>query len=744
MSEKTNYGTRSSTSAAIYHLNWLIPLAIAIAVGIAFYPGLDNTFVWDDEGAVVRNEHIHAITPSNLAWMFTTTYTGPYQPLSWLSLAIDCRVWGRNSPWGFHLTSLLLHVASAVVFYYVARRILAGVQAPPKASGSSHPREGGAPAQVTPALCWAAGTAAAFFALHPLRVESVSWVTERRDVLSGLFFLLTVLSYLRYVDAPRDGEGRITWYVAALVLYALGLGSKATGVMLPIVLIVMDVIPLRRLPTREDPWSVGAGRLLYEKVPFLLLALAVGIIAVVGQAQAGAMMDLGKHGVLSRIAVAVGGIGFYVSKTILPTGLCPLYELPTGLGQVVSRLFGSIVLAAAVTVALIVLRRGLPGTATAWLCYIILLLPTLGLVQVGTQMAADRYTYLPSLSLSLILGGAVLALWNRSAPQSREPIFRAPALIPIVATVVLAGLTYRQCSVWYNDVALWLWTARVHPRSAVAYFNLGNAWERIASLGTESERRKKAIMNYEFAVAYRPDFERAWQHLGNALLMQGRHDDAIHAYEQLLKINPNRPDILANESLALLGKGELETATERAKAAVAMDPNDAVAYNTLGMVLVQRGKAHLDEAIHAYYTAMAKAPTYAQPYENVAGLLLALGRYEKAVEVMRLALKNMPDHLELTNSLAFVLATCAQDKIRNGTEALELALRACQETKYQQAHLLDTLAAAYAETGDFERAVSFMQKAIDLTSAKDPDRAARFRERQNQYIAHQPLRRSSY
>jgi protein O-mannosyl-transferase len=234
--------------------------------------------------------------------MFTTTFTGPYQPLSWLSLAIDYHFWGTKTAWGFHLTNLLLHVASAVVFYFVARRILAIVRHIQQPLQKQEASDITAADLTGPAVCWAAAAAMVLFALHPLRVESVAWATERRDVLSGLFFLLTVWAYLRYVALRPGHEGRTIWYASALVLYTAGLLSKATGVTLPIVLAIMDVYPLKRLHIRRGQNSRrGVEPILIEKVPFLVLALVAGLIALSGQARAGAMMELYDHGLIDRL-----------------------------------------------------------------------------------------------------------------------------------------------------------------------------------------------------------------------------------------------------------------------------------------------------------------------------------------------------------------------------------------------------------------------------------------------------------
>ncbi len=723
-------------ASAADRLNWLLPLLIAIATVVAFCPALDNEYVWDDEAAIQRNEHIHSLGLSNLGWMFTTRYTGPYQPLSWLSLATDRAIWRGKMLWGMHLTSILLHAGAAVVFFYVARRLLAAAAAgAPCSDGKA--RSAVRTTLADPALCWAAAGAAVVFAVHPLRVESVAWLTERRDVLSGLFFMVTVLSYLRYAELRAGAQGRTGWYVAALVLYAMALLSKATTVTLPIVMVVLDLYPLRRLRAKSGAWRNRANEsVLAEKIPFLALALAIGLVALAGQAEAGAMMGLAKHGILARILVGVSGVGFYLSKTVLPIYLSPMYELPAGLAQVAGRVSLYIIVGVAVTTGVIWVRRRLPGLGVAWLAYVIMLLPMLGFIQVGVQMAADRYSYLPGLSLALLPGGVLLAWWRRLGTEDPHAVFRAPAVVVILLAGGLASLTWRQCGFWQNEIGLWTRAAELNMSSAVSHYNLGTAWERKAT------GRDQALAAYGFAVAARPDYVIAWQNLGNTLVTGGKHEEGLEAYQQVLKHEPRHADALANMGVALIGLQRFDEAVERVQQAIAIDKTHAAAHNTLGLALVSGGK--LEEGMEAYRKAMELDPTYVRAYENLLGILVAQRRFGEAVDVLRTALKHMPDHLELANTLAYILATCRSDDVRNGPEALELALRVCQRTKYQRAYMLDTLAAAHAEVGEFEKAMQAIQRAIDLISATDPKTAQVFRERRRQYQVGKALRRSSY
>jgi Flp pilus assembly protein TadD len=574
-------------------------------------------------------------------------------------------------------------------------------------------------------------------------VESVAWATERRDVLSGLFFLLTILSYLRYVALPEGAPGRKGWYVTTVVLYVCCLLSKATGVTLPLVLVVLDVYPLRCIQSKSGSWwNPTTERVLVEKIPFLMLAMAAGAIALAGQSQAGAMMGLAGHGVLARILVAIAGVGFYVYKTILPIGLSPMYELPSPLLLGWIELSVGTVLAVTLTAGALAVRRRLPGLTVAWLCYVVMLLPMLGFVQVGVQMAADRYSYLPGLSLALVIGGLVLGWWRRSQGDDPGAIFRAPVVVVVIAAALLAPLTWRQCTYWHNDITLWTRALEADRFPAVAAYNLGAAWDR------RLNERTRAIEAYRWAVKLRPDYLLAWQNLGNALLMDGKSEEAMRAYQEVLRRQPRRADLLANMSLAFLQLGRLDDAVQKARDAISIDPDYAVAHNNLGEALKQKEvlkpKRNFGEAMQAYRQAMEVDPTYSQAYENLFRLLVVQERFGEATDVLRLAVKHMPDHLKMANNLAFVLATCKTDEVRDGPEALRLALRVCKKTKYREAQYLDTLAAAYAENGDFAKAEQTIQRAVSLISVTDPRTAAIFGERRRQYQKRLPLRRGSY
>ncbi len=728
-----------STATFLY---WTIPAVLAVLTIVAFLPSLGNDFVWDDEGAIARNEHIGTLSPESLGWMFTTFYTGPYQPLSWLSLALDVRLWGRDSAFGFHLTSVVLHALSAVVFYFVAYKLLLLATGRPGSTSSA----GSEPERwvPSPALSWSAGAAAVVFALHPLRVESVAWATERRDVLSGLFFLLTVWSYVRFGVMDVGAIGRKAWYVVSVVFALMALLSKGTAVSLPVVLLVLDAYPLRRFQRRSGAWwNPVTERILAEKVPFFLLAFAAGILAILGQADAGAMMGLEEQDIASRMIVALSSFGFYVKGFVLPVGLSPLYEMPAGLLDIAVRLVEWILVGVGLTVLVLWKRQRYPGLLWAWVAYVVMLLPMSGLVQVGVHVAADRYSYLPSLSLSLVVAGGFLLWWRRGDDEAelREPIFKAPVVAVIALSMICMLLTWRQCSFWENDVRLWERAVAVDEGSGLAYYNLGDAWARSTLLDWQ-QRREQSLAAYREATRNRPDLVLAWQNLGNVLLAKGEAKQAIEVYDEGLSQSEGAGEIVANmqanKALAQLRLEDLDGAIESAKQALSTDSNHAPAYNVMGLAYQQKGE--VEPALEAFQKSLEVDVQHIHAYENIIRLLLMLQRWGEAVDMLRRARQALPEEHDVSNTLAWVLATCPRDEIRDGQSAVRIAKQLCAETGNENINYLATYAAALAETGDFEAAVRVLDRAVGLAELEDSKMAARLKGRRKTYETRQPTR----
>ena len=600
----------------------LASILIAVVTLAAFLPALQNQFVnWDDADNFLDNPHYRGLGWSQLLWMWTAFHMGHWIPLTWMTLGLDYVIWGMN-PFGYHLTSLVLHAANAIVFYFVALRIL-GLALP---DPSDRGRAG---------LALAAGFAALLFALHPLRVESVAWATERRDVLSGLFYLLTILVYLRACERGERGRG---WYWGAVGLFACALLSKSITVSLPVVLLILDVYPLRRLGGTIGWWSEPARRVYLEKIPFILLAGGASTIAFLALSR-DKMWGLDQLSVPGRLAISAHNLSFYLWKTVLPLNLSPLYELRAVNAWAPPFLLGYGVVLAVSALAL-ALRHRVWGLPAAWLAYVIILLPVLGIFQNGLQVAADRYTYLACLGWALLAAAGL-----HSASR------RLPFLSTGLALVLLAGLgslTFSQAQVWHDSEKLWSHAIAIDPRSPVAEYGRGSA---LAKQGKLAE----AIDHYQQALHLKPDYAEADTNWGNALAQQGKVAEAIEHYQTTLRLKPDHAAAHANMGVELARQGKLAEAIEHYQTALRLKPYYAEAHFNWGNALAQQGK--VAEAIEqALRLALRLKPDYAAAHGNMDAELAQQGKLAEAIEHYQTALRLKPDfadaHFNWGNALA--------------------------------------------------------------------------------------------
>src|SRR5438445_544005 len=526
-------------------VRWLAPLLVVLCTLAAFLPTLQNQFVnWDDDKNYLDNHHNRGLTWQQLSWMWTTFHMGHYIPLTWMTLGLDYLLWGMN-PLGYHLTSLLLHAANAVVFYVLARRIL--TLARPGLADCGH------------ALAASAGFAALVFAIHPLRVESVAWVTERRDVLSGLFYLSAILMYLRACERGARGRG---WYWAAVGLFAGALLSKSMVVNLPFVLLILDVYPLRRLGGFVGWWSEPARRIYIEKISFVLLAAAASAIAVMAQSSVHAAASLAQLSVPGRLAVAAYGLGFYPRKMVVPVNLSPLYELPRTVDPMAPPFILSYALVLAIMAIVLALRRRVPGLPAAWVAYVVVLLPVLGFFHRGRQIAADRYTYLAGLGGAILAGAGLLSCWR----TSRTSKTGTPTTLPIagVAMCVVVGLgvlTWNQVQLWHDSEELRAHVLGMDPQSSIAENNFGvvRAGER---------KLAEAIEHYRRALQIRPTYADVRYNLAVALAQQSKPAEAVEHYQRALQIRPEHAGAHYNLGIALAQQGKLAEAVDHYRQAL--------------------------------------------------------------------------------------------------------------------------------------------------------------------------------
>jgi Tfp pilus assembly protein PilF len=532
-------------------------LALAAVTLAVFAPALGNGWVdLDDDMNFLTNPHYRGLGPAQLRWMLTGVVLGHWTPVTWLTHGVDYVLWGLN-PAGYHLVNVLLHAANVALFYLLGRRLLAAALPD---------------AEATP-LRLGALAAALLFALHPLRAESVAWITERRDVLAGLFYMLTVLAWLR--AAATEGATRRRWYLGSLALFAGGLLSKSMLVSLPVALLVLDVYPLRRLDPRA--WrSPATHRLVLEKLPYLALSVAMVAITILTMHASIHVTPYDRYPPLARVAMAAYGLVFIPWKTLGPLDLRPMYELPMRVSLWEPPFLSAALVVVVVTVTLVALRRRWPAGLAVWLAYAVTLSPVSGVAHVGPQLVADRFSYLPSLAFCLLAGAAVVAAMRR--PRLRSAVVTVAA----VWIVWLGALTWWQVQLWRDTNTLFLYTLSLDPDCAWCHAQYGG------TLGNRGDIAG-AIPHLERAAALQPHRFRNQANAGLAFLRAGRPADALPYLQRAVALRGDNVDAVANLGLALVEVGRPADAVphlERARAAHpdAAGPRQALAraYQLLG------------------------------------------------------------------------------------------------------------------------------------------------------------------
>lgn len=671
----------------------LIPALVAVIAVVPFLPALSNELVnWDDFDTLIVNTRYQGLGWTQLGWMFTTFHLGHYQPLSWLTWSLDYLLWGTE-PFGFHLTNLLIHAANAALFYFLGRRLLES--AAPE-SKQEHPLR----------IAVAAAFAALVFAAHPLRVESVAWATERRDVLSAHFLLWTVICYCRAKTIEKTRRGERLWMIGSLAFYLLSLLSKATGITLPVLLCILDAYPLKRFWAASEKGSgLRAWKLLVEKIPFVIMAVTFGVLAILAQDYAGALSRLESYPLSHRTAQAFYGIVFYLWKTLWPTGLSPLYQLyskPT-LFDPLDRPFviaASLVLV--ITVALFIWRRHWPGALAAWACYILVLSPVLGLAQSGPQFVADRYSYLSCSSWALLAGAGLLHLFRvHSIASNRRGRWMFAAGCGGVIVLALGLLTWKQTRVWRTSETLWRHAIAINPESSRARFYLG-----IVLKG--NNRVPEAVEEYRRALQIDPDLTDVYHHLAQSLGALGELDQAIENLRRYIAKAP--PSTIAHIDLGIFlgrqGKSDEEMAEYRR--ALEIDPKSAEAHYGLGTASSARGE--LDKARGYFARAIELNPKKSEYYFSLGNLLVKLNLLDEATESFRQAVRVNPDFPLARNNLGRLLA--ARGDLTGAMEQFREALRV--DPAFAPAH--ESMAQLLAQLGRRAEAMEHYREAVRLMS----------------------------
>lgn len=665
----------------------------------AYWPVFDAGFVnYDDKDYVTENPQVLAgLTWTGLKWAFTTDLMGSWHPLTWLSHMADVQFFGAD-PAGHHGTSLFFHLLNVVLCFALFRALTGDF--------------------------WCSALAAALFALHPLRVESVAWVAERKDVLSAFFGLLSLLAYVRYArPSPGFAFLRSPAYWLTGVFLALGLMSKPMLVTWPVVMLLLDVWPLRRISPPSSIFHLPSSKQLWlEKLPFIALVAGAAFLTWHTQQRSEAVMSLQDLSGPARLANVLHSLFNYLAQFVWPMGLAMFYPLQ-------SWPVPTLVLAGLVVGGLSVLafrlRRSQPWLAFGWCWYLIVLFPVCGLTQAGLQAHADRYTYLPSLGWSLALVWP-LAAWLPCWLPSR-PAQIALVLVPLLFFGVR---THQQVRVWRDSETLFRHALAVTAENFMAHQGLG---EELVHAGKEAEAKEE----FTTALDLYARLPSARNNLAVICLHEGRFAEAVAGFQQVLAERPDFVLAYVNQALAYEGLNDFSAAIPAYEAYLARHPDDFDAQMGLIRCLDQTGQAT------AALSRLRELQSHYPADPRVAALLAvqyqAAGQFAAAVAAYDTALALSPQSPDLYNNLAWLLAACGDASVRNGPRAVQLAERACQLTQSQQPFLLGTLAAAYAEAGRFEDAVITAQKAIDLAKAAgQTELATRNAELLERYRSHKP------
>jgi tetratricopeptide (TPR) repeat protein len=663
----------------------ILGLLLALVTMLAFLPATRNGFVnYDDDLYVTQNPMVQrGLTWDGVKWAFAKINVSNWHPLTWLSHMADCELFRLNAG-GHHFDSVLIHAANAVLLFVLLRRLTDEI--------------------------WPSVFVAALFAWHPLHVESVAWVSERKDVLSTFFALLTMLAYARYVEESqgRSPNAKI-YFTWSLMAFALGLMAKPMLVTLPFVLLLLDFWPLRRIsnfkfqisnPEAATPpasvcnlqSSTFNFQLLLEKWPFFLLAAAACVITVIAQQDA-AMAPLQRVPLGLRLENIVTAYVGYLWKTIWPARLAVFYPLPKQVP------FLEVVLAAAVLAAISILvwaQRGRrPYLLVGWLWYLGTLVPVIGLVQVGDQAMADRYTYFPLIGIFL-----AATFFIKDFAEQRRVSPRSLAVLAGVVLVLCLLATEKQLGYWRDSETLFTRALAMTRDNALAHLNLGEAFQ-------EQNRQAEALAEYHEVLRLAPAREEAYNNIGRILSDQGRPAAALEYCQAALQLNPQSP----------------------------------AQHNSVGIILAELGRA--DEAVRHFDEALQLNPSYAPAYFQKGRLLLRQDRDFEAVKNLNEALQIDPDNFQFLIYAARVLAADENPQVRDGALALTYAARAAALAGAAQPVVLDTLAMALAEAGRFDEAAQAEQQAVELARAGGQNEdAATMRQRLELYQKHRPWRES--
>jgi tetratricopeptide (TPR) repeat protein len=660
-------------------------VVLILSTLLVFWQVRNFDFVnYDDDLYVYENQHIlNGLTPDGIIWAFTTCYLGYWQPLTWLSLMLDCQLFGSDPGW-MHLVNLFLHLANTLLLFAVLRKM-------------------------TDSL-WPSAFVAAAFAIHPMHVESVAWIAERKDVLSTLFWLLTLAAYVSYVKRPS-----IFRYLISLVLFAIGLMAKPMLVTLPFVLLLLDYWPLNRFnsqpaktsgrqPHKPAPIHDGLAslyRIIIEKIPFFVLSTVSSVITFLTQQAGGGIVDIKTIPLKDRVGNACLSYAAYMGKMFWPQNLAVHYPFNAvgsiTLGQFVPYAF------LLVGVSFLVLRfwRTRKYLLVGWFWFVGTLIPVIGLVQFTVSSYADRYTYIPYIGLFIVIA------WGLPELLSKWPQRKMALGISMVIVLTTLGIcAHQQISYWNNSTALFSHAIEVTQNNYLAHNNLGIAY---GSLG----RHQDAIETYKQAIRIKPDFADAHYNRGVAYGSLGRYQDEIEAYKQAIRIKPNYAKAHYNLGIAYGSLGHHQDAIESYKQAIRIKPDYAMAHCNLGAAYGMLGRGQ--DAIESFKQAVRIKPDYADAHYNLGIAYGELGRHQDAVDAYKQAIRIKPDYAKAHYNLGVAYVNLGRHQ--EAIDAYKQAIRI--KPDYAEAHSL--LGVAYVTIGDKGSALEEYKilKTLDVDKANE-------------------------
>jgi tetratricopeptide (TPR) repeat protein len=558
----------------------IIAISVAIVTFVVYLPALWNQFIyWDDNLYVYENYFIRSIDAQLFKSSFFSFHASNWHPLTWLSHAADYSLWGLN-PLGHHLTNNILHSLNTFIVVLLLFRLLSVYKERTTALGETTVLD-------DQRILIAAGTTGLLFGLHPIHVESVAWVAERKDLLCALFFLLSIVSYTKYRGGADNTIRNIVkslfldkYYLLALIFFTLALLSKPMAVTLPVVLLILDWCVFKRIQSVKSFWTA-----ITEKIPFIVLSLISSMLTVLAQKAGGAMLMMEIVPLSERLLVASRSLMAYLWKMIMPVNLTPYYPYPKDASLFSLEYVSAVVFAVVITLACLVMAKRQKVLLAAWGYYVVSLIPVLGIIQVGAQSMADRYTYLPSLGPFLLVGLITANTYGkvRNLGRLREILRLAFFFIALAIMASLSYLTVRQIGIWKNSIVFWNYVIEKEPSKVpIAHYNLGFVYKNQGLLDM-------AIEQYRMAISIKKDYAEAYNNLGIVYKNQGLLDMAIEQYRMALSIKSDYAEAHNNLGIAYSHKRLYDMAIEQYRIALSMKPDDAEAHFNLGLAYLNKG-----------------------------------------------------------------------------------------------------------------------------------------------------------